>query len=394
MKQKRVSIMSDHILYITYRDYRGSSGSGAVHKIAGQCGVFQANGFRVDRVNPYGSSARLTDCGTGLFSQHASLLGKRWSVLRAVRAALAAETYAAAYIRFQFFSEDVRQLCRLLQKHGVTVLMEFPTYPYEGELRRQGLRGIPKLLCDRLFRHACAKYIDAFVTQAEAPSIWGVRCIQVLNGLDFTTRPMRVVSPAPEAEIHMAAVASMLPWHGYDRLLAGMTAYYHGGERELRFVLHLIGEGPELAKYRSAVRENRLQSHVIFHGTQSGDALQAAVSQCHLAIGSLGAHRIGLKKLSTLKSREYCAWGLPSVNATATDILSAGDPFCLYVPEGEAPVDMEAVARFYRRVYFLSDLSAEEISSRIRQQAWERSDIHRVFLPVTEYIQRSIRHEA
>lgn len=386
--------MSKHVLYITYREYRDSPSSGAVHKIAGQCKALQANRFHVDRVNQFGKSAQLADCGTGDISLHTSLRGRRWSVFLAVKAALAAKTYAAAYIRFQFFSEDVRQICRLLKDHGVLVLMEFPTYPYEGELHQQGSRGVPKLLCDRMFRRACAKYIDAFVTQAEDPTIYGVPCIRVLNGLDFTTRPMRSISPASEAEIHMAAVASMLPWHGYDRLLAGMAAYYGSGKRELRFVLHLIGDGRELPKYRAMVEENRLEPHVVFHGSQSGDALQAIISQCHIAIGSLGAHRIGLKKLSTLKSREYCAWGLPSLNSTPTDILSPQDPYCLFIPEGESPVDMEAVARFYRRVYFRSGLSAEEISAQIRQQAYECSDIHRVFLPVIDHIQRSIQHEA
>ena len=119
---------------------------------------------------------------------------------------------------------------------------------------------------------------------------------------------------------------------------------------------------------------------------QCGDALNAIADGCDIAVGSLAAFRTGRKKISTLKSREYCAWGFPTINATPTDILDPNDPYCLFVPEDESAVDMTAVADFYRRVYFESGLSAEEIANSIRQSAKSLSDFSVVFQPVLEAI--------
>lgn len=374
-----------NILYITYVDYCEGAFPGVEVKIAGQIKTMAAAGYHVDRVNQYQNSAQLVDMESGKEELFQSSVSRRFSLLKAVKAAMSRRSYTAAYIRFQFFSEDVRRITGLLKKSGAKVLMEFPTFPYEGELHQQGPKGEVKLLCDRMFRGVCAKHIDFFVTQAEEPNIYGVPCIRVLNGLDYEQHPLRRIRPAKPGEVHLLAVASMLPWHGYDRVLEGLAHYYEAAGTT-NFVLHLVGEGRELTKYRQIVADRHLEDHVIFHGMQGGEALNAIADGCDIAVGSLAAFRIGLKKMSTLKSREYCAWGFPTINATPTDILDADDPFCLFVPEDESPVDMAAVAAFFDRVYIESGLTAEQIARSIRQSALSRSDISAVFQPVLEAI--------
>lgn len=387
--KKGFIVMDNNILYITYVDYQENAFPGVQAKIAGQIKVFQEAGFCVDRVNQYGNAAQLID-GTSLITErYQAGYSHRFSLFKAVQAAVRKKSYQGAYIRFQFFSEDVRQICSLLKRCGVKVLMEFPTYPYEAELHQQGAKGEVKLLCDRLYRYPCAKYIDAFVTQAEDEAIYGVPCIHVLNGLDYATHPLRNIRPVIPGEIHMAAVASMLPWHGYDRLLRGMAEYYReSSDSCVNFVLHLVGSGKEISRYEEIVKEAQIGRHVVFHGMQGGNSLEQIVSGCDIAIGSLAAFRIGLKKMSTLKSREYCAWGFPSVNATPTDILRSDDPYCLFVPEDESPVNMHAVEAFFHRVYFESGLDAQQIALEIRSAAERCSDVHAVFKPVIDRIQR------
>lgn len=378
--------MPKRVLYITYVDYLDNAFPGVQAKISGHIMTLQQNGFSVDRINQYGKAAQLVDCASNETSQHESPLLGRLSINKAVSAALSQHKYDAAYIRFQFFSEDVRQICRALKKQGAKVLMEIPTYPYSGELHRQGLKGEIKLFCDWLFRRSCAKYIDAIVTLTEDEAIFGIPCIHVLNGLDYETHPIRNVRPAAEGEIHLAAVASMLPWHGYDRILRGMAEYYAKDGERVNFILHLIGQGKEIDNYRAIVEENNLHEHVIFHGMQGGEELFSIVSGCDMAVGSLAAFRIGVDRLSTLKSREYCAWGFPSINATFTDILDKDDPYCLFVPEDESPIDMERVAGFYHEIYFERGLTAEEAANEIRSAAQARSDVRAVFMPVIEFI--------
>lgn len=377
----------NYILYITYVDYLQGAFPGVEDKISGQMLAMREAGYHVDRVNQYGAQAQWINGETGSAEIFSTGRFRRFALCKAVRTALKKRNYTAAYIRFQFFSEDVRRITTMLHRSGAKVIMEFPTFPYEGELHRQGWRGEVKLFCDRIFRGTCARNIDAFVTQAENEYIYGVPCIHVLNGLDYSTHPLRNIRPARPGEMHLAAVASMLSWHGYDRLLRGMGEYYKNTKDAMNIVLHLVGEGRDLALYREIVKECNLENHVVFHGMQGGAALEEIVSGCDIAVGSLAAHRIGLKKLSTLKSREYCAWGFPTINATPTDILRMDDPFCLFIPEDETPVDVQAMVDFYNRVYFESGLDAFEIARRIRTEAEARSDVRMVFQPVIDFIE-------
>ena len=123
---------------------------------------------------------------------------------------------------------------------------------------------------------------------------------------------------------------------------------------------------------------------------QGGKSLENIVSNCDIAIGSLGAFRINLKKLSTLKSREYCAWGFPTVNCTSTDIIEDNDPYCLFVPEDESNVNIDEVVKFYKKVYFESGEGINEIARKIRSNAEQISDIRKVFTPVISFIKDKV----
>lgn len=375
----------DNILYITYVDYAENAFPGVQAKIAGQIAAMQNEGFHVDRINQYGKAAQLVDCDGNNAQVYSFPVFRRFSLLKAVEAAVARRQYLGAYIRFQFFSEDVRRITALLKKKGVRVVLEIPTYPYEQELHQQGPKGEVKLLCDRLFRKACLRSIDRIATVSQDKQIMGLPCINVLNGLDFASLPLRTVRQPQENEAHLIAVASMFPWHGYDRLLNGLAEYYKDGSKTFHFVFHLVGEGKESDHYRQIVAEHGLQEHVVFHGMQRGEALHEIASGCDIAVGCLGCFRSGITYISALKSREYCAWGLPSVNATATDILDPQDPFCLFIPDDESIADMNQIEDFYRRVYFRQGLSAQQVAETIRKKAKDLSDVRRVFIPVMNF---------
>lgn len=373
-----------NFLYITYVDYRQKAFPGVEAKIDGQIGALRQAGYHVDRVNQFGAAAQLVNCVSGeagLFEAASS----RFAILAAVKAALSRKTYLGAYIRFQFFSEDVRRMLSLLKKQGVRVVLEIPTYPYDGELKQQGPKGYLKLLCDSLFKPACVRKIDRITTVSDDRQIFGVPCINILNGLDYSALPLRQVRQPDPQELHLIAVASMQPWQGYDRLLEGLADYYRQ-EQPVRVVAHLIGDGVSLPGYRKFVSSNGLEDCVHFYGQLDRQGIRRVADGCDLAVGALGTFRRGgVTKLSTLKSREYCALGFPSVNATPTDILDPNDPCCLYIPEDASPVDIPRVVEFYQDVYFRSGKTAEEVALSVREKAMALSDSAVVFRCVIDY---------
>jgi hypothetical protein len=71
----------------------------------------------------------------------------------------------------------------------------------------------------------------------------------------------------------------------------------------------------------------------------------------HLGISTLALHRIRLEKGSVLKSRTYCANGLPFVQAFLDEAFPEDKfPFSLRIPADDSPVDIARLLDFYRTV--------------------------------------------
>ena len=87
----------------------------------------------------------------------------------------------------------------------------------------------------------------------------------------------------------------------------------------------------------------RWRTSVIFHGFTTGHDLDILYDQCHLAAGSLGMHRKGLTMTSELKSREYCARGIPFIIACGDSDFPDDFPAILKLPPDESPIDMHQV---------------------------------------------------
>ena len=108
-----------------------------------------------------------------------------------------------------------------------------------------------------------------------------------------------------------------------------------------------ISETPYI---KSLVEEYNLTDHVIFKGALSGSALEKALNEIDLGVGSLGLYRIGLPWGSTLKSKEYCAAGLPFFYSSREKALSGKEPFALKFEDNDSPIDINAVVEFALKV--------------------------------------------
>jgi glycosyltransferase involved in cell wall biosynthesis len=159
-----------------------------------------------------------------------------------------------------------------------------------------------------------------------APEGWwfrlgnAARTVETGNGIDVAAIAPRRRSPAwPAARLHVVAVAWVARWHGYDRLLRAVREFQDRAGRAYDVHVTIVGDGPALPHLRELVTALDLSTHVTFAGVTTGAPLTALYESAHLAVSSLGLHRIGLGRASVLKAREYCAIGIPF-------IASGGDP--------------------------------------------------------------------
>ena len=207
------------------------------------------------------------------------------------------------YIRQVYHDASFARYLRAIKKRNpnIKIVYEVPTYPYLTEqksfranaaFRKKEARWAPR----------AAKYMDRIVTFYGQDEIWGVPCIKLMNGYDFS-RVEIPVRPAPK-DVQIISVAANAFWHGYDRLIEGIHQYYATGGTE-RIVYHVVGN--ILPALQRMVRDYCLEEHVIFHGKQSGEALKKLYAEAYLGVDVLGGHRKDYPVSRSLQSREYAA---------------------------------------------------------------------------------------
>ena len=77
-----------------------------------------------------------------------------------------------------------------LEKDGVRVVLEIPTYPYDSEYDKLMFKEKFEHKIDKLFRGSMAKYLFRIVTFTDHKMIWGVPTIKISNGIDFNKIPL------------------------------------------------------------------------------------------------------------------------------------------------------------------------------------------------------------
>ena len=284
------------------------------------------------------------------------------------------------YIRQVYHDHAFVRYLRAIKKAnpGVNIIYEVPTWPYLTETK-PSLASVPFAWKERRNGPRAAGLCDRVVTFYGQEAIWGVPCIRLLNGYDFdrVTLPRR----EPGATIHILSVAANAFWHGYDRFLEGLGRYYqNGGTESIHY--HLVGD--VLPEYTALVEQYALQDHVTLHGRLFGDGLEALYRLCTLGIDILGGHRKDYPVSSTLKSREYGAWGLPLITSSPVDFMEPGCPWQLLVPYDDSPVDISAVVEYHHRVY--ADGDAHSVADAIRSFAYGKCHMPITMEPVARWL--------
>lgn len=255
------------------------------------------------------------------------------------------------------------------------IVYEIPTYPYDME--HKGLSGKLFLLIDKLYRRRLHKYVDRIATLTDDKEIFGCKTLKITNGVDCSSIPICKKENLDKNHINLIAVAQFSFWHGYERVIEGLSKYKNND-----VFLHLVGNGEELEKYKSLVKKYGLENKVIFYGPLSGDELSAVFDIADVAICSLACHKKNIKLSAELKSREYLCRGLPMIASTKIDILSNDHKFCFRVPEDDSPINIEEIVTYVKDLY--KDGRRETIEN-IRKFAEDSCSMEKSMENVLEY---------
>ena len=176
--------------------------------------------------------------------------------------------------------------------------------------------------------------------------------------------------------------------HGYERIIKGMYEYKKGGgDRKIK--LYLVGEGSRIGYYKKLVATLGMGDDVIFCGKKAGKDLEEMYDMADIGLGSFGFHLIGDEDQisSTLKTREYLAYGLPFVSACTEDVFMNDSEceFYLNVPDDDTTVSMDKIIEMYDNLK--SSYTKAELRQHIHEYAKQKIDMPVVMKPIIDYIE-------
>lgn len=231
-------------------------------------------------------------------------------------------------------------------KEALKIIIEIPTYPYDKEYDSFNFYHL--LIKDKIFRRFLKKYVYKIVTFSSDKLIYEIPTININNGIDLEKINVKQYINF-DNELNVICVANVSFWHGYDRFIQGMSNYYKLNNNKIKVKLHIVGGGPELEKLKKLVYELGLANYVIFYGSRTGKDLDAIFNKSHIAIDHLGLYRKGLTELSSLKSKEYCARGIPFI-MDHYDKAFVNFKYVNIVESNEKPININDIINFAYKV--------------------------------------------
>jgi len=203
--------------------------------------------------------------------------------------------------------------------------------------------------------------------------------VVIPNGFKVGSVKMRMQPNYDGRMIHVLSLSSINRWHGLDRFLKGLK---NSDDKNIR--LHIVG--PE-EKARELLRKfyPESKSEVEIHGFLSGMQLDSLFDLCHVALGSLAIHRAGAG--APLKSREYCARGIPFVDSAEDDDFDDQLFFRKKIKSSESAIDISFIRDFVNYIY-----RVDNHCQKIRDFALERLDWSSKAKQLKNFLEYSILH--
>lgn len=274
--------------------------------------------------------------------------------------------YDILYIRYPLSDLIFLNFLKKIKFESNKIILDIPTYPFYSEFKN--FRGFLKKTTDFLTHSYLKKYINMITTPYYEKNIFGIKTLIITNGIDVESIKLRNLTEFDDRNLEMIVVANINFWHGIDRVIYGIYNY----KGRYNISLNVVGLGNELNNLKELTKKLNLERKVTFHGFKEGAELDELFEKSHVAIGNLKGFAKKLKTISDLKTREYCARGIPFIRESLKD-MDFGDDFeyALKIPSNEGPIEIASVIDFVKTIYRDPDYPAKMREYSLKNLDWK-----------------------
>lgn len=256
------------------------------------------------------------------------------------------------------------KLLTTMKKSGMRIIIESLAY-FPG-IKFKSMKG--KYITYMLKKNSKKfKYcVDRFLTEGHLDDFYGVPTKEARIGVAVDKIvPHHYLGNTDE--INLISVSNETQYHAYDRIIKSIACYRkHAGSHKIK--LHLVGTIHEST--RKLIKELQIEDLVLIYGKRYGKELDDIYNQCNMGIGPLGPHRIGGKKDTGLKTKEYFAKGLPYIYAGTEMKVLDGFPFIHEVPSDESLISIDEIWKFYETYANSENVVQEMRKFAKRELSW------------------------
>ena len=261
--------------------------------------------------------------------------------------------------RIDFFYLKFLKECK---KMGITILLEIPTFPYDGEFSSQSILYKTQIYIERFFRTFLKNYVDYIVTTSEFENILGIKTIRISNAVNPDLIPVKNENRSTADDITFISVATISFWHGLDRLIKGIYDYLKNKPHKVIKLLIVGGGDPnEINKLKRMICEYNLGEHIQYLGPKYGKDLDVLYEKADIAVGCLGCHRKNIEEVKSLKNVEYAMRGLPFFYSERNTDFD-GRPYVFKVPADDSDIKVSEVLNFYKSKKWDSSAIRQSVS--------------------------------
>lgn len=282
--------------------------------------------------------------------------------------------YDAVYIKGFLASPYACKIAACAKKSNqkCRVIFEIATYPYWGtwlqllktDFKDHQLRSFLGHLFE-ISQHITSmpqmkRNVDMLAVFGKpVKRLWKIPCVMLDNGITFTDFHSKTYRYAKDG-IHILGVVGTTLSHGYSRVLNGIAKYKdQGGFAKMPVYFDIVGGNDTIKELKSEVLKLQIAQNVSFLGYKNSKELQQLYDYCDIAVSVLGGFSYHLNYMSPIKSREYCAAGMPFLYAYE-DTLPPDAPFAMKIPNNSSPVNIGDVVKFAENCRRNPEISVKE----------------------------------
>ena len=185
--------------------------------------------------------------------------------------------------------------------------------------------------------------------------------VEINNGVNTEKIKSKENYDSKDGVFRMVTVGTLFPYHGYDRVLAGLKDCKEEVDgHPVEF--HIVGASQTIDELKEQAQKLGLK-RVIFHGMKTTDELNEIYEDFDVGLGCLALHRRNADIDTTLKIIEYYCRGVPVVTSGKSPYK---DPaVTIRVPDGEDPVDIN---RLYCKWKDIDEKKLRKLSEQAKKE--------------------------